>query len=236
MDLAHAKRLFFVGLIASLCATAVLAILFLVFGEFDETTARILLTTLLISLFSLFVLPAGVLLDQGRFAGLAWAVVALCGVAFGLAMVVTWHSCDGGGEGVWKALATAAAVAAAASQAAMTTSRRRPDDTARVRLLYLGSLGLAGLLALLISAAAWGQVDDESYYRALGAVAIADVLLVIVQSLARRLAAPPAAAPGGRTYRVVFELDRAPSEDAIAAAARALERAGARVERVEQRG
>ncbi|MDQ3857723.1 MAG: hypothetical protein M3327_04630 [Actinomycetota bacterium] len=236
MDLSRAKRLFFVALIASLSATAVLAILFLLFAEFDETTGRILLTTLLISVFSLFALPGGVLLDQGRDGRLAWAVIVLSAVAFALGMVVTWGSWDDGNESVWKALATATAFAGASSQAAMTTSRRRAGDTQGVRILYLGSLVLAGLLALLISAAAWGEVDDESYYRALGAVAIADVLLVIVQSLARRLIGAPATVPAKSRYRVVFELDRAPSEEAITAAANELGRAGARVERVERRG
>jgi FtsH-binding integral membrane protein len=234
VDLAHAKRLFFIALIASLSATAALAILFLLFAELDETTGRILVTTLQISVVSLFALPAGVLLDQGRYAGLAWTVIVLSAVAFALAMVVTWQSSDDDGELVWKALATTAAFAGASSQAAMTTSRRRRDDADAVRFLYLASLGLAGLLAVLIATAAWAEVGEEWYYRALGAVAIADVLLVIVQSLARRLPAAPAEARERRSHRVVFELDRAPSEEAIAAAASELERAGVRVKRVEQ--
>ena len=237
MDLTRAKRLFFVGLITSLTATAALAIVFVVFAEFDETTGRILLTTFLISLFSLLALPAGVLLDAGRAPVLAWAVIVLSAVAFVLAMVLTWGSWDDEHESTWKLLGTVTALAGASSQAALTTSRRRPDDRPVVRLLYAGSLGLAALAALLIVAAAWGEIDDESYYRGLAAVVIADVLLVIVQSLARRVGrrdgeAPPVPRP---SHRVVFTLDRQPSAAAICEAASALERAGVRVQRVELR-
>jgi hypothetical protein len=235
VDVTQARRLFFLALIASLSATAGLAIFFLLFADFDETTERIILTTALISLFSLFALPAGVLLDQRRFTALAWIVLALSTVAFGLAMVLTWGSWeDDGDESVWKTLASVAAFAAASSQAAMTTSRRRPEDGEAVRLLYLASLACAALLALMIAAAAWAEVDDESYYRALGALAIADLFLVVVQSVARRLGGAPAAA---RTpHQVVFTLDRPASDEAVSAASRALERAGARVERVDRRG
>jgi hypothetical protein len=234
MDVTQARRLFFVALIASLSATAGLAIFFLLFAEFDQTTERIVLTTALLSLLSLFALPAGVLLDQGRYPGLAWTVIALSTVAFTLAMALTWGSWeDGDDESLWKTLGAVAAFAAASSQAAMTTARRRPDDSPTVRFLYLASLAFAVVLAAMITAAAWREVDDESYYRALGAFAVADLFLVIVQSVARRL---PGVAPTARAeHQVVFTLDRWPSEEAVSAASRALEEAGVRVDRVERR-
>jgi hypothetical protein len=57
------KRLFALVLVFALCTSALLAIGILLLGEFDETQARILVTT---GLFSLLALPGGVLLDQGR--------------------------------------------------------------------------------------------------------------------------------------------------------------------------
>ena len=233
MDATRAKRLFFIALIASLSATAALAIVFLLVADFDETTTRILVTTLLLSLASFFALPAGVLLDQGRYRGLAWTTIVLSALAFALSMVVTWRDWeDEGGEGIWKALATLAGFAAASSQAAMTTSRLRAGDTRGVRLLYLGSLALAGILALMITLAAWAEVDHEWYYRLLGALAVADVLLVVVQSVARRLGTATADRRPG--HRVVFTLDREPSEEALAEAVQALGRGGVGVERVDR--
>jgi hypothetical protein len=231
MDLTQARRLFLLALIASVSVTALLAIGFLLFAELDETTERIILTTALISLFSLFCLPAGVLLDQGRYLGLAWTVVVLSGVAFVLAMALTWGSWEDEDDGLWKALAVVAAFAAASSQAAATTSRRRGDDTPVVRTLYVGSLILAVMVAGMVALAAWQEIDDEGFYRALGAIVVADVGLVIVQSVARRLSS---GGPSRTGHRITFVLDRAPSDEEVAAAQRALAAAGARVERIKR--
>jgi hypothetical protein len=235
VDITRAKRLFFVALIASLSATAGLAIIVLLFAELDETTGRILGTTALLSLFSLLGLPAGVLLDQGRFVWLAWTVIVLAGVAFALAMVLVWGPSDDDGEAVWKALAVVAAFAGASSQAAATTSRLRPAEPLAVRVLYAVALGLGVLFALLVTTAALAEVDDENFYRGLGALAVADLLFVVLQPIARRAAG--VARPGERrAHRLVFTLDREPPEEAIRAASEALRHAGVLVERVERRG
>ena len=235
MQFAQAKRLFFVGFVASLCATAALAILFLLFGEFDDTAGRILLTTALIALFSLFALPAGVLLDKGRVAWLAWTTIGVSALALVLSLALVWASWEEDpGEAHWKAVAVTGAFAAAFSQAAATTSRRRDDDTPAVRVLYVVALGLGALLALLIAGAALAEVEDENYYRGLAAVAVADLLFVILQAVVRRLAALGPAATSGH-HRVVFTLADAPSAKAVEAARQALEAGGVRVERVERR-
>jgi len=66
VDVSSGKRLALVALVASLSATALLAIGILLFAEFDDTSGRILATTALIGLFSLLTLPAGALLDRGE--------------------------------------------------------------------------------------------------------------------------------------------------------------------------
>ena len=110
MAFAFGKRLFFLGLIASLSATAALAILIVLFAEFDETAGRVLATTALLALYSLFSLPAGVLLDQGHVRALAWTIVGLSASSFALSMVLVWGSWeDGGDERLWKLLATVTA-------------------------------------------------------------------------------------------------------------------------------
>jgi len=52
--------------ITSLAATAALAIGVLLLGDFRDTEARVLLTTLAISFSGLLTLPAAILLEQGR--------------------------------------------------------------------------------------------------------------------------------------------------------------------------
>ena len=113
---------------------------------------------------------------------------------------------------------------------------------------------LAG--AALIAYGLAGEVDSSGYWRIVGAIVVADVFLVIVQPVARRLAR----APGERTL-FAFEctLDRpagalatgytasgdgrtvacsvaaAGFAEAVAEAIRTLERGGAEVVRVERR-
>jgi hypothetical protein len=66
VEISVGKRLFALALVVSLSASGLIAIGILVFGEFDDTSARILATTALTGLFSLLSLPAGVLIDRGR--------------------------------------------------------------------------------------------------------------------------------------------------------------------------
>lgn len=217
------RRLFLQALVASLCLTAALAIGTLLFAEFDHTAGRILLTTTFLSVASLLALPAGVLLDQGRAPALAWAVIAAAAAGFAVAMVAVWVAEDS--EWAWKVALTLGLAAVAGAQAAASTSRRRPEDGPRLAWLYGLGIVLSIVLAALISNAAWKGIDSSGYYRFLGAIAIAAVLATLLQPILRRLQRPPE-----RRHELVLRLDRAPSEQAVAAAVEALGRHGVRVE------
>jgi hypothetical protein len=236
VDITIGKRLFALVLVVALCASALLAIGILLLGEFDETQARILVTTGLIGFFSLLALPGGVLLDQGRHVTLAWTLIGLAAFSFVVAMNLTWGDADS--ENLWRVAGSVTAVTGAFSQAATSMSRRRASDPPAVRTLYLLSLGAISLLALLILIAIWEEVDDEGFYRFLGAVAVLNLLLVLLQPVARRLGgtSPPALSerPREDTQRLAFTLRGTPSDAAVAEARQALERGGARVERVDR--
>lgn len=236
MDVAIGKRLFALVLLFALCASALLAIGILLLGEFDETQARILVTTALLGFFSLLALPGGVLLDQGRFAALAWTTIGLAAFTFVVAMNLTWGDVES--ENLWKVAGSATAVTGAVSQAATVTSRLRKADTPGVGVLYLLSLGSVSLLALLILIAIWEEVEGEGFYRFLGAVAVLNLLLVLLQPVARRLSGAPSAprpeSPGEDTYQLAFTLRGIPAQRAVQEARLALERGGAKVEKVER--
>jgi hypothetical protein len=90
----------------------------------------------------------------------------------------------------------------------------------------------------MIVAAIWEEIDDEAYYRFLGAVAVGNVLLVLLQPVLRRLGGAPAPPrqerPRGDTFRLVFKLKGIPAQRAVDEAVKALERGGAHVENVER--
>ena len=214
------RRLFLWTLIVSLCLTAALAIGTLLIADFDDRAARILLTTTFLSVASLLALPAGVLLDQGRGRLLGLATIALSAAGFVAAMVAVWAAEDD--DRAWKVALTIGLAAVVGAQASASTVRRRPTDGGWLRGLYVGGIVLSLLLAALIAFAAWDEVEDNAgFYRFLGATAVAAVLATLLQPLARRLERPPAPA-----RRLVLELDREPSDEAVAAAIEALARHG----------
>jgi hypothetical protein len=232
------KRAFLRALVASLCLTAGLAIVTLLFGEFDETAGRIVATTAFMSLYSLMALPGGSLLDRGTHALLGWATLLLCGASFLLALNLVWANWDDIGEADWKLLVTATAIAGACAQASATTWRRRADDSDALVRLYWTSLVTGAGLAFLIVNAVWTEPDGDGYYRFLGALAVANLLVALVQPIIRRMApsAPEGASePELDGYRVVFRLGAEPSPAAIREATKAFVEAGVQVESVEHK-
>lgn len=233
------KRVLLLAAIGSLSVTAALAIGILLLGDFGDTEGRILATTFGIGVASLLALPGAQLLDQQRGVPLAWATVALAVAAFLMFELALWP--EDVGEETWKAFGTVFVFAVATTQIAALTSRMGPRDPASVSRAYEVSVGLVLLLALLATFAIWQEVDDETFYRALAALAVLNVLLVVVQPLLRRLAGPVASAA---TYglRIAFEPDGVEEvetsgsdfADAVARSVRRLERGGRRVVRIER--
>lgn len=245
MDLSSARRVFLLGLVGSMCATAALAIGILLFSEFDETAARILGSTAALSFFSLLALPAGVLLDRGQVIALAWASLTVSALGLVLVLVVLWVDWDDEPERLWKSALSVTAFAVAGAQAAATTSRRRADDSGAVRGLYAAAVVLAFVLAVMTAAAAWGEIDTTGYYRALGALAVLGLLSTLLQPVLRRMAGVGASAAADRPahrIRVTLadgrSLDREESgrdfAEAVARAVRAAERDGSRVQKIER--
>jgi hypothetical protein len=218
------RRLFLLALLASLCVTGAIAIGTLLFAEFDDTAGRILATTALLALASLFGLPAGVLLDQGRARELAWAVIAASLSGFVVAMVVVW-AVDV--EWLWKLAFTLGLAAGTGAQAAATTSRARVGDRRPLRVLYWFGIVLSGAVAVLGAIAGWAELQDAAgYYRVLGALAVGAVLASLLQPILRRMEAP------AERHQLVLTLDSPASEEAVAAAVEALAKHGARVTKV----
>jgi hypothetical protein len=230
------KRILVLAVIASLAVTAALAMGILLLGDFRDTELRVLATTFAISVASLLALPGAQLLDQQRATPLAWATVALAAVAFLAFEHTLWTDEDS--STAWKRVGTAAAFAVATTQAAALTSRIKADDRHGVRAVYYLAVGLGFFLAVLAMSAMWEEIESEGFYRAVAALAVLNIFLVILQPLLRRLGGEPAmyrvrleVQPGGAR-----ELDLAGRDfaGALADGVRRVEREGGRVVRVER--
>jgi hypothetical protein len=101
--------------------------------------------------------------------------------------------------------------------------------------VYWASVALVVTVAAMAWTAMWAEVDDENFYRALGALVVADVFSVLVQPILRRVS-PGDARRQARANRLVFTLAAEPSDEAVRAAIEALERAGVPVEGAERTG
>jgi hypothetical protein len=227
----QARKLLLGTVVAALCLTAGVAVVVLLSGHFDETSDRILATTSAVSVFGLLALPAGTLLERGRAIVLGRASAALTTVTFLLTLVVIWRDWSTGLGKAWGVLLT---LSLAAAQAAAVEARRRDDDTPVISTLVTGSMLTGSVLAALGIAAILTEIDDQSYYRVLGAVGVVDGLLIAVAAVLRRGTGPIA-----RTYSIRVDglLVEAPGRDfagAVAAAIRRAEQDGATVRRIER--
>lgn len=149
-------------------------------GDFGETEGRILLTTLLVGVVSIAVLCY--LATAGRPSqpvGVAGGGLVLVPFVTGLVMI--WGDLQNGpGEGLLRTFGVGAVVAATLAQVCLLLALGEKAGPLARRLL-LGTIALAALVAVLTSVLVLGyNPDGDGFYRALGVVAILDVLGTVV--------------------------------------------------------
>jgi len=190
----NARRLLLRTIVAALCLTAVVAIAALLGGRPGPTAWRILGTTSAVSFFGLLAVPVGMLLDRGRAHVLARASGALTLSAFVLTLAVLWMPWTTWVGKTWGVLVT---LAAAAAQACAVEARRRDTDAPQVSALASGSMVTGAVLAAMGVIAILSEIEADEYFRLLGAVAVLDVLLLVVAAVLRR-----GTGPIGQTHRL----------------------------------
>ena len=184
------KRVLLLAVAALASAAAALAIGILLFGDFGETEGRILATTALLAGYALLALPAALLQDRRHLPALAAAVGALAAAAAVLSVATIWSHEPS--EALGKTIGTVNGWLVAAVQVAALALRRREHDPRSVRLLFAASSVLVVVLAALLTAILWAEMDSEGYARIFGALIVLDALLVALQPILAR------AFPSGR--------------------------------------
>jgi hypothetical protein len=226
------RRLLLRTIVGALCLTAGVAIVMLLAGSLDETSARILLTSTEVSFFGLLGVPAGMLLERNRLSWLGRSSAALTALSFLLTLTVTWrHDTP---SALWRVWGVVGTLALATAQAATAEARRRDTDSAGVGLLVSCSTVTGAALALL---GIYGILEGDEgggFIRLIGAIGVLDVLLLAVVAVLRR-----GSGPVGQTHRVRVDgrLVDSPGRDFAAAVANAIreaEKDGSPVRRVER--
>ncbi len=242
VDAREPKRVLLFATVTALALTALIAIVALLAGNFDDTQVRILATTGGFGLASLISMRGTALLERGLFVRLAWSVIGLCALAFALEFALLWITWNHEPARLWKSFAVVLAFAVALGQIAGMLARRRPQDPGSITLLLTGAGACAVVLAFMVSTAAIGEIDDTGFYRLLGVIAVLDVVLVALQPVVRRLGSSPpqvVETPGGFVCvledgrRIRGQMRGRDLAASVAAALREFQRRGERVRNVE---
>jgi hypothetical protein len=181
-----APRRFVFGLAAvALCIAGGLAALFLVFGESEGASWKLLTTAVVLGLYGLLALPGARLLDRGESPILAWSAVLLAAVGLLWSFRIVWGGLDDS-DGSWRMLVTLTACATAVTQVCVTTARRHETDPQLVARLWGLSNLLAYTLAGLLTLGSWNALGAGAlFWQAVCALAAADLVTVLLQPVLR---------------------------------------------------
>jgi hypothetical protein len=187
----EAPRRFVVGLAAvALCVCGGLAVIFLVFGEAEGASWKLLTTAVVLGLFGLLALPGARLLDQGQSSILAWSAVLLATAGLLWAFRIVWGGLDDS-DGSWRMLVTLTACATAVTQVCVTTARRHETDPPLVTRLWGVSNLLAYTLAGLLVLGSWNALGAGSlFWQSVCVLAAIDLATVLLQPVLRGRARP----------------------------------------------
>jgi hypothetical protein len=191
------RRALWWALVAALCVAALTAIGAVVSGDFDDTDAQVILTSLGFAVFSATA-ASGAPLRTHRSASmraLGLATMALSGAAFALLVVALWREFDGG-EDAWRLWGVASIAALACSHASLVTRARREGDSSLVDAVALASIALGTVDGMIGMAAVSGALDevDEGHAQLLAVLVILLLLTTALPPILRRVQ-PPAVTP-----------------------------------------
>ena len=170
------------ALIASIVASAAMGVFALLVGEFEETQAKLLGTSLSVSGASVIAMACGFAWARGRLGPLPPVGIALGVAGFALVVAGMWPEVES--EPYWKSTGTMLILAVAATHASVIS----PFGLARrSRWVLWAAYGLNAIFAALYIIAIWSEPDDDRYWRVTAAVAILLAAATIAIPVLRRL-------------------------------------------------
>lgn len=194
------KKAFLVSLIVSVVVSALLGIAALLIGEFGELQAKVLLTTVSVSAFSICALCCAALFETGRATALPAAGILIGGLGGLLVVCGIWG--EPGSEGYWKTAGSFAVVGVAIAHMCLLSLARLKSGHAWALWAAYATIGL---LTLMIVRAIWYEPEEETFFRWMGVDAILVTALSILIPVLHRLGGGPSEPfpDEGRACRVV---------------------------------
>ena len=228
------RRGLLLAVAALLTVSALIAVVILLFGTSGALEGRILRTTALLAAYGVVVLPATMLLDEGRGRVLAPAMFTLAAAGAALALAVNWM--DDPPLTLGKAAGTVAVAAVAGAQISALLLLPRDSGQRIVRFLFVASTILAVVVTGMIAVIVWAEIDNEASARILLALIVLDVLAaglqpILVRARAAGIEAHLRIATASGEHEVVVRGRDLGS--AVATAIRDIEAGGRRVRSIE---
>jgi len=186
------KKTFLITMIISLSISALIGIFVFLFGNFRDTEAKILSTTLSIGGFSLTGLCCSILYEKRKFIGFSFFGMASSILGFLTSILVIWEFVDVF-EGFfditgWGKLALTLIILAFSSAHACLLLLINPEKSS-VKYSLFATLLFIGIVALMLILLVFEIIDNpgEFYFRLLGVFAILDVLGTIVTPILNKV-------------------------------------------------
>lgn len=169
-------------LIVSVALSAALGIVVIISGNFGDFEGRVILTTITISAASICALAAGALFESRSARALPGFAVAFAVFAATLIIIGIWVRIRG--DEYWKSTATMGLFAIATAQACLISLARLAPRFAWTRTVALIAISF---LTASITLTIWGEINEEGFYKAMGATAILVAALTIMMPIFHRL-------------------------------------------------
>jgi hypothetical protein len=179
------RRLFLYLLIASVGLSALVGIGVILFGNFGELEARVLLTTLTVTVTSIFGIACGAYLETARgklmpLAGIAFSILAAL-----MCFLIIWNVLDDS-EVFIKSFLTSVIVAASCSHLSLLSLARLDSRFAWTRIAAFICVSLLALIFLYIL---WFEPvgDSDLIYRILGVLGILLASITVLTPILHKL-------------------------------------------------
>jgi hypothetical protein len=188
------------ALVAGLTVAALTAVAALLAGDFDETSERVIATSLAFAVTSVTAAAGAAqrLRSSGALAMLGTGTILLSALAFVVLAAGLWTSLEDA-EGIWRLFGSAALLSVAGAHACVVLGARRPSDSDAVKALVAASLLLAAVDTVggLLPISGLADDVDEGMAQVLAATLVLLVLTSALQPILRRIQRPAVRGPAG---------------------------------------
>ena len=179
-------------LLGALFVSAVIGIVALLTGTFNDTEGKIILTALALAAFPMLSMPSFMHLENKRFQFAAKLGSVTAALALMMLLTIIWSSASRDTEPFVKTFGTVGIIAFAINHLGLmlfVTNRRL-----MVRACLGGTVLLLGVVASLLITAIWAEIGASGFWRSMGTLMILDVLGTLGTPIVARIAPQPRSA------------------------------------------